>query len=132
MGKISREPGTDVQRNLPNYEDPQQRLLAATYPSPDGPVRVICAYCPNGQSLESEKYTYKLEWLAALRDTARGWLTDDPKAQIALVGDWNIAPTDDDLPVEAMHYTIADHYRELDEQIPVEDRLPGMPGAGSP
>jgi len=52
---ISREPGTDVQRNLPNYEDPQQRLLAATYPSPDGPVRVICAYCPNGQSLESEK-----------------------------------------------------------------------------
>jgi hypothetical protein len=31
------------------------------------------------------------------------------------------APTDDDLPVEAMHYTIADHYRELDERIPVED-----------
>ena len=36
-------------------------------------------------------------WLAALRDTAEGWLRDDPTAQIALVGDWNIAPTDDDV-----------------------------------
>src|ERR1700743_224756 len=38
-----------------------------------------------------------LSWLAALRDTAAGWLSDDPAAQIALVGDWNIAPTDDDV-----------------------------------
>ena len=35
---------------------------------------------------------YKLDWLAALRTTAAGWLADDPAAQIALVGDWNIAP----------------------------------------
>jgi len=42
-------------------------------------------------------YTYKLDWLAALHDTAAGWLCDDPAAQIALVGDWNIAPTDDDV-----------------------------------
>ena len=37
------------------------------------------------------------EWLAALRNTAHRWLDDDPSAQIALVGDWNIAPTDDDV-----------------------------------
>ena len=40
---------------------------------------------------------YKLEWLAALNDTATGWLADDPAAPIALVGDWNIAPTDEDV-----------------------------------
>jgi exodeoxyribonuclease-3 len=38
-----------------------------------------------------------LEWLAALRDTAQKWLADDPAAQLALVGDWNIAPTDEDV-----------------------------------
>jgi exodeoxyribonuclease-3 len=54
-------------------------------------------YVPNGRTVDDPHYTYKLEWLAALRDTARGWLTDDPQAQIALVGDWNIAPTDEDV-----------------------------------
>jgi exodeoxyribonuclease-3 len=38
-----------------------------------------------------------LEWLAALRDTAQKWLSQDPGARIALVGDWNIAPTDEDV-----------------------------------
>ena len=40
---------------------------------------------------------YKLEWLAALREAAGDWLADDPDAQIALVGDWNIAPRDEDV-----------------------------------
>src|SRR5699024_8500603 len=40
---------------------------------------------------------YKLDWLGALRDAARGWLEDDPRAQIALMGDWNIAPLDEDV-----------------------------------
>ena len=52
---------------------------------------------PNGRTVDSPHYRYKLEWLAALKDTAHKWLTDDPAAQIALVGDWNIAPTDDDV-----------------------------------
>jgi len=60
-------------------------------------VRVWSLYVPNGRTVDDPHYTYKLEWLAALRDTARGWLTVDPKAQIALVGDWNIAPTDEDV-----------------------------------
>ncbi|HEY7054828.1 MAG TPA: exodeoxyribonuclease III [Mycobacterium sp.] len=60
-------------------------------------VRVWSLYIPNGRFPGSPHYHYKLEWLAALRDTARGWLADDPRAQIALVGDWNIAPTDDDV-----------------------------------
>jgi exodeoxyribonuclease III len=60
-------------------------------------VRVWSLYVPNGRTVDSPHYAYKLEWLAALRDTAHGWLTDDPQAQIALVGDWNIAPTDEDV-----------------------------------
>ena len=60
-------------------------------------VRVWSLYVPNGRFVGSPHYDYKLEWLAALRDTAHGWLTDDPSAQIALVGDWNIAPIDEDV-----------------------------------
>jgi exodeoxyribonuclease-3 len=60
-------------------------------------VRVWSLYVPNGRTVDSPHYMYKLEWLAALRDTARKWLADDPAMQIALVGDWNIAPTDEDV-----------------------------------
>jgi len=59
-------------------------------------VRVWSPYVPNGRFVGSPHYYYKLEWLAALRDTALRSLTEDPSAQIALVGNWNIAPTDED------------------------------------
>ena len=71
----------------------EARALAATCAG----VRVWSLYVPNGRAVGDPHYTYKLNWLAALRDTAEGWLRDDPSAQIALVGDWNIAPTDDDV-----------------------------------
>jgi exodeoxyribonuclease-3 len=71
----------------------EARALGATC----GGVRVWSLYVPNGRALGDPHYTYKLDWLAALRDTAASWLCDDPTAQIALVGDWNIAPTDDDV-----------------------------------
>ncbi|PQM46379.1 Exodeoxyribonuclease [Mycobacterium talmoniae] len=60
-------------------------------------VRVWSLYVPNGRALTDPHYTYKLDWLAALRVSAEDWLRDDPAAPIALVGDWNIAPTDDDV-----------------------------------
>ena len=60
-------------------------------------VQVWSLYVPNGRTLADPHYRYKLEWLAALRDTAASWLQRDPDAQIALVGDWNIAPTDEDV-----------------------------------
>ena len=62
-----------------------------------GGVRLWSLYIPNGRSLEDPHLAYKLEWLAALEASARGWLADDPAAQIALLGDWNIAPTDADV-----------------------------------
>ena len=60
-------------------------------------VRVWSLYVPNGRSLDDPHLEYKLEWLAALRDTASGWLAQDPEQPIALVGDWNIVPRDDDV-----------------------------------
>lgn len=71
----------------------EARALGATC----GGVRVWSLYVPNGRTLTDPHYTYKLDWLAALRVTAESWLRADPTAPIALVGDWNIAPTDDDV-----------------------------------
>lgn len=71
----------------------EARALGATCAG----VRVWSLYIPNGRFVGSAHYHYKLEWLAALRDTAHKWLTEDPQAKIALTGDWNIAPTDDDV-----------------------------------
>jgi exodeoxyribonuclease III len=62
-----------------------------------GGVRVWSLYVPNGRTPTDPHYTYKLEWLAALRTAAAGWLAADPAAQIVLAGDWNIAPQDDDV-----------------------------------
>ncbi len=88
---ISRAPLLDVQFNLPNYEDPQKRVIAATV---DG-VRVIGAYVVNGQALDSEKYPYKLAWLDALI----AWVGEQLQQhdQLVLVGDFNIAPEDRDV-----------------------------------
>ncbi|SBS78366.1 Exodeoxyribonuclease III Xth [uncultured Mycobacterium sp.] len=71
----------------------EARALAATCAG----VRVWSLYVPNGRTLADPHYQYKLEWLAALRNTAESWLQHDPLAPIALVGDWNIAPTDEDV-----------------------------------
>jgi exodeoxyribonuclease-3 len=77
---------SDVQVNLPNFADEQKRLLALTL---DG-LRVICVYVPNGQSVGSEKYEYKLRWVAALREWLRDGLSRHERLLIA--GDFNIAP----------------------------------------
>ena len=81
---------------MPGWGDPvaaEARAIGATC----GGVRVWSLYIPNGRFVDSPHYAYKLEWLAALKDTAQKWLADDPAAQIALTGDWNIAPTDEDV-----------------------------------
>jgi exodeoxyribonuclease-3 len=60
-------------------------------------VRVWSLYVPNGRSLDDPHLLYKLDWLAALREAGAGWLASDPQAQVALMGDWNIAPLDEDV-----------------------------------
>lgn len=83
-------------RNLPNYVDDQQRILAATICFKGmQPMRLISAYFPNGQSLDSDKFIYKLSWLQALED----WLKEElsQHQRLALLGDFNIAPSDSDV-----------------------------------
>lgn len=92
---ISKHEATNVVRNLPNFEDPQQRVIAATYQSSAGPLRIVNAYCPNGQSLESDKYQYKLAWFEALHDWLKTELEQNP--QLLILGDYNIAPADEDV-----------------------------------
>ncbi len=81
---------------MPTWGDPpaaEARALGATC---DG-VRVWSLYVPNGRTLDDPHLAYKLDWLDRLRAAGAGWLAADPQAQIALVGDWNIAPQDDDV-----------------------------------
>ena len=75
--------------------DPVQeaRAIGATC----GGVRVWSLYVPNGRGLQDEHMPYKLSWLHTLAEDAKGWLADDPQARFALVGDWNIAPRDEDV-----------------------------------
>lgn len=87
--------GYDVQRNIPGFDDPQQRIIAATLASPVGDIRVISAYCPNGQSVGSDKYEYKLAWYKALRDWLEQELVRYPR--LAILGDYNVAPRDEDV-----------------------------------
>ena len=83
-------------RNIPNFEDEQQRILAATIPfAGTQPMRLVSAYFPNGQSPDSDKFVYKLGWLKALQT----WLGEElqQNSRLALLGDFNIAPTDADV-----------------------------------
>lgn len=88
---LARAPLHDVQAGIPSFDDLQRRVLAATI---DG-VRVVNLYVPNGQSVGSEKYAYKLRWLAALRDWLREELARHPR--LIALGDFNIAPEDRDV-----------------------------------
>jgi exodeoxyribonuclease-3 len=69
----------------------EARAIGATC----GGVRVWSVYVPNGRSLDSPHYPYKLEWLAALRDALAAEVTADKP--FVITGDFNIAPTDDDV-----------------------------------
>jgi exodeoxyribonuclease III len=81
---------------MPAYGDPpaaEARAMGATC----GGVQVWSLYVPNGRKPGDPHLAYKLAWLAALRENAAAWLDQDPDRPIALAGDWNIAPQDDDV-----------------------------------
>ena len=111
---LSREPATEVVRNIPGFDDAQARVIAGTVAG----VRVIGTYFPNGQAPDSEKFVYKMRWIEALRDWVRAELAAHP--QLVLMGDFNIAPEDRDVydPVAwagQIHCTPEEraHFREL-------------------
>jgi len=96
---VSRVGIEDVERGfpgMPEYGEPlgaEARAIGVTC----GGVRVWSLYVPNGRKVGDPHLDYKLAWLQALRDAAAGWLTEDPQREVALAGDWNIAPRDEDV-----------------------------------
>jgi exodeoxyribonuclease-3 len=88
---VSREPATDEILEIPDFNDPQRRVLAATI---DG-VRVVNLYVPNGSEVGSEKYAYKLGWLEALHKLLQEELAQHDR--LVVLGDFNIAPADEDI-----------------------------------
>lgn len=92
---LSKGPGVDVQVNIPGDDDPQRRVIAATFKHGEHPLRIVNVYCPNGQSLESDKYQYKLAWFERLHEWLQRELQVHPN--LAVLGDYNIAPADEDV-----------------------------------
>lgn len=91
VATLSKAPASDIIVDLPGQNDPQRRTLVSTI---DG-IRVINVYVPNGQAVGTEKYEYKLDWLASLERFVRSELSQH--RDIVLLGDFNIAPEDTDV-----------------------------------
>ena len=88
---LTREPAADPVREIAGFQDEQRRLIGATV----GGIRVYNVYVPNGQAVGSEKFDYKLAWLAALKDQLEDELAAHPR--FIVMGDFNIAPEDRDV-----------------------------------
>ena len=96
---VSRLPFTsECVTGIPGFDDPQKRVLAATVGSEPGSpqaLRIVNLYVVNGESVGSEKFEYKLRWLAAVREWLREELIAHPN--LVVLGDFNIAPDDRDV-----------------------------------
>jgi len=88
---LSRTEAQQASFGIGGFEDEQKRGISAT----TNGVRVVCLYVPNGQAVGSDKYEYKLRWLAALTRWLRDELEQHPR--LAVLGDFNIAPEDRDI-----------------------------------
>lgn len=125
---LARQPLTESVLEIPSFDDQQRRVLAVSC----GGLRVVNLYVPNGQSPGSEKYHYKLRWLAALRAWLAAELAQYP--QLVVLGDFNIAPEDRDVHdpqawsgsvlvseperaalVELLHIGLADVFRRFEQ-----------------
>lgn len=88
---FSRQPMLDPVTEIPVMNDSQRRILAVTIDD----IRVVNLYVPNGESIHSEKYQYKLTWLKHLYSFLREELQKHPK--LIILGDFNIAPAEIDV-----------------------------------
>ena len=100
----SRLPMTDVETSftgqpgfLKGAEGPDQPLEARAMGITVDGIRMWSLYVPNGRALDDPHYDYKLDWLARLHDEAQRWVAAHSGEPLALMGDWNVAPTDADM-----------------------------------
>ena len=96
---LSRSTLSNVVTDLPGYEDPMRRYIAAdaSYVDESGKkntFRIVNVYCPNGQALDSDKFQYKRDWFNHLRSSISETIASNPNT--VLVGDFNITPGDID------------------------------------
>jgi exodeoxyribonuclease III len=75
----------------PGFPDPEARALGATCAG----VRVWSVYVPNGRTPDDPHYAYKLDWLGKLKTALAPEVVQYP--QLAVCGDFNVAPTDADV-----------------------------------
>lgn len=90
----------------------EARALGATI----GGVEVWSLYVPNGRALGDPHFDYKLEWLSALQTYTRETLAARPDLPLALVGDFNIAPTDADNGDPAVVVGFSTHVSPLERE----------------
>jgi exodeoxyribonuclease-3 len=92
VATLSRIEATDVVRGLPDdAPEAERRLIAVTV----GGVRVVNLYCPNGGEVNSHRYAFKLVWFRRLRAFLDAAF--DPRGEVLLCGDFNVAPEDRDV-----------------------------------
>jgi len=115
---LAREPISDVVHGIDGYDDPQKRILSATV----GDIRIVNLYVVNGQAVGSEKYAYKLDWLAKVATFLDAEIRRHPR--LVVMGDFNIAPDDRDV-----HDPAAWHEQVLCS-TPEREALKRLAGAG--
>jgi exodeoxyribonuclease-3 len=115
----SRRPMTDVETSfagqpgfLKGAEGPDQPLEARALGVTVDGIRAWSLYVPNGRALDDPHYAYKLDWLGRLRDDATAWMSRRPDTPLALMGDWNVAPTDADMGDPSFVPGISTHISE--------------------
>ncbi len=86
----AKSPISDVHTGLPAGDGGESRLIAATI----GGIRFINVYCPQGQSVEWEKFPYKLGFCDALGDLVTA---SHPSLPLVVMGDLNVAPEPEDI-----------------------------------
>ena len=91
---ISKKELNNINFNLPNFEDPQKRIISGILTNNNESVYIVSAYIPNGQAVDSDKFIYKMNWLNKFSE----WVEKLTKKydEIILTGDFNIAPEDSD------------------------------------
>jgi exodeoxyribonuclease-3 len=115
---LAKQPIADVAHGIDGYEDPQKRILCATV----GDIRVVNLYVVNGQAVGTEKYAYKLDWLARVAEFLEHEARRHPN--LVVMGDFNIAPDDRDV-----HDPVAWH-EEVLCSTPEREALKRLLGAG--
>ena len=119
----SREPMTDVVTSFPNMPGfqkgavgPDQPLEARALGVTVNDLRLWSLYVPNGRALGDPHYDYKLAWLKALETHAAEELSRHPALALAMMGDWNVAPRDEDMGDPSFVPGVSTHISPLERE----------------